>query len=60
MVSDGMLLNGSDWIFDQIKLSARKSAEEMAQDLWNTAKSRRTGEHDDDASILVCKIVEKQ
>ena len=60
MVSDGMLLNGGDWIFDQIKLSAQKSAEDLAQDLWQTAQNRRTGEHDDDASVMVCKIVEKQ
>ena len=60
MVSDGMLLNGSEWIFDQIKLSARKSAEELAQDLWQTAQNRRTDGHDDDASVMVCKIVEKQ
>ncbi|MDD3193101.1 MAG: SpoIIE family protein phosphatase [Oscillospiraceae bacterium] len=60
MVSDGILLDGSDWIFDQIKLSARKSAEELAQDIWQTAQRRRTGGHDDDASVLVCKIVDKQ
>lgn len=24
MMSDGMLLGGSEWIFDQIKLSAKK------------------------------------
>ncbi|MCI9406608.1 MAG: hypothetical protein HFK04_06820, partial [Oscillospiraceae bacterium] len=46
--------------FDQIKLSARKSAEELAQDLWQTAQNRRTDGHDDDASVMVCKIVEKQ
>lgn len=60
MLSDGMLLGGSDWIFDQIKLSAKKSAEELAQDLWQTAQKRRPDGHDDDASILVCKIVDKQ
>ncbi len=58
MVSDGILLHGSEWIFDQIKLSAKKSAEEMAQDIWKTADQRRTGSHDDDASVLVCKVLE--
>lgn len=57
MVSDGMLLNGSDWIFDQIKLSARKDTKEMAQDIWHTAQKRRTT-HDDDASVLACKITQ--
>ena len=60
MLSVGMLLGGSDCIFDQIKLSAKKSAEELAQDLWQTAQKRRPDGHDDDASILVCKIVDKQ
>lgn len=60
MMSDGMLLGGSEWIFDQIKLSAKKTAEQLAQDLWQTAEKRRPNGHDDDASVLVCRIVRKQ
>ena len=59
MLSDGMLLGGSEWIFDQIKLSAKKSAEELAQDLWQTAQKRKPSGHDDDASVMVCKVIEK-
>ena len=37
-----------------------KTAEQLAQDLWQTAEKRRPNGHDDDASVLVCRIVRKQ
>ena len=56
LVSDGMLPDGDGWLRDQIRLSKDKSAEEMAQDICDTARRRQRGKAKDDASVLVCRL----
>lgn len=56
MISDGAILTGIDWLYPQIKLSKNLSAKEMAHEIANTAKLRRTDSHDDDITVAVVKL----
>lgn len=56
MISDGVILTGSDWLYQQIRLSKRLPAQQMAQEIADTAKQRRTDSHDDDITVAVMKL----
>lgn len=56
MISDGVILTGIDWMYPQIKLSKSLSAQELAQEIANTAKVRRVDNHDDDITVAVMKL----
>ena len=56
MISDGVILTGMDWLYPQIRISKRLSAQEMADEIANTAKTRRTDNHDDDITVAVLKL----
>ncbi|WP_343252527.1 SpoIIE family protein phosphatase [Ligaoa zhengdingensis] len=56
MISDGVILTGVEWLYPQIKLSRDRSAQEMAQEIAETAKLRRTDSHDDDITVSVLKL----
>ena len=57
LVSDGMLVDGPDWILQQLELSAKsgQTAQQLAQLLVKTARSRaeRTGRPDDITAAVV-------
>lgn len=56
MISDGVLLGGSEWLIPQIKLSKELPAQEMAQEIAKIAKLRRTDGHDDDITVAVMDL----
>ncbi|MDD2956118.1 MAG: SpoIIE family protein phosphatase, partial [Oscillospiraceae bacterium] len=56
LVSDGAVLAGDSWLAEAIRERAALPAQEMARELAGAAKARAEGLHDDDITVLVCRL----
>lgn len=56
MVSDGAVVSGDGWLGEVLKGSSGLSAEETAKEVASAAKLRAQGLHDDDITVLVCRL----
>ncbi len=52
MMSDGALSDGLEWIRDEIECWNDGSAQSLAERICEGAKRRRTGDHEDDITVL--------
>ncbi len=58
MVSDGVLCLDDDEIEQHLNKTDSKSAQEIASEIVNHAKNRRNGDHDDDITAIVIRVLE--
>lgn len=58
MVSDGVIMTGCEWLFPQIRISRRLSAQQMADEIAKAARLRCSGGQDDDITVAVMKLSE--
>ena len=57
MVTDGVTASGTDWVGCELKLHIKKSANEIAKKILESAKKRSDSSHKDDITVLVSKII---
>ncbi len=51
-MSDGAVIDGTDWIREEIECWTDGSAQALAERLCEGAKRRRTDNHEDDITVL--------
>ena len=59
MVSDGAVSSGTDWIRAAVEHFGEKdSLQALCEDIATTARLRRSDEHDDDITVMACRVSE--
>lgn len=56
LVSDGVMMSGSEWIVEELKLLGKKSVKEIAKALCEGARNRELPEHSDDITVMVARL----
>jgi stage II sporulation protein E len=58
MMSDGVTDDGTAWVCDMVKRLGIETAQQLAEDIADSARRRRTDGHDDDITVMVMLINE--
>ncbi|MEG1887774.1 MAG: SpoIIE family protein phosphatase, partial [Oscillospiraceae bacterium] len=52
MMSDGVISEGTDWIYAELEAFQDGSAKQLAEHIANAARRRRTDGHSDDITVM--------